>query len=113
MITFYILAIIGCNVIEGQAMVHSIDTDMTAGTQYNTVQSTDALGGVTTFWTMGASTLGVIGKVVTFDYTIFKDVDRVTGATVANDFAIFRYLLIAIGIVLVIEIIIMLRSISK
>ena len=113
MITFYILAIVVMNVIEGQPMVHGIDTDMTAGTQYNTVQSTDALGATTNFWTLGANALGVIGKVVTFDYTIFKDVDPATGLAVPNDWAILRYILIAIGIIMIWETVIVLRSISK
>jgi len=113
MITFWILATVVCNVGEGQAMAHSIDTQMTGGLQHNEVQSTDALGATVTFWTMGANTLGLIWKVATFDYSVFKDVDPVTGNAVANDWAIARYLLIAIGIVIVIDFIVVLRSISK
>ena len=113
MITFYILATLICNVGEGQAMAHSINTDMEAGLGHNTVQSTDALGATTTFWTMGANTLGLIWKVVAFDYSLFKDVDPVTGTATANDWAILRYMLIAIGIAIVIDFIVVLRSISK
>jgi hypothetical protein len=42
---------------------------------------------------------------------MFKDYDPATGTTTANDFAIFRYLLIAIGAVMVIELVIVLRQV--
>jgi hypothetical protein len=113
MITFYILATLICNVGEGQAMAHSIDTDMEGGLGHNTVQSTDALGATTTFWTATTNTLALIWKVVWFDYSVFKDVDPATGDPVANDWAIVRYMLIAIGIAIVIDFIVVLRSISK
>jgi hypothetical protein len=63
---------------------------------------------------MGTNTLDTFGKVVTFDYTMFKDIhnlDPVTGKPMANDFAIFRYLLIGIGIVMIVELVLVLRQI--
>ena len=111
MIMFYIMAQLICNLVEGQSMVYGVSTDMTSGTQYQQTTSTDTSGNKADFWTMGANTLSLIGKVVTFEYSLFYDVDPATGAVTANDFSIIRYLLIAIGIVMVIELVIVLRQI--
>jgi hypothetical protein len=111
MITFYVLAILVCNVIEGAQMTQGISSDLSYMTQYSQTKSTDTAGNVADFWTVGANTLSTFGKIVTFDYTMFKDYDPGTGTSTANDFAIFRYLLIAIGIVMVVEIVIVLRQI--
>ena len=111
MITFYILAIVVCNVVEGAQMTQGISSDLSYMTQYSQTKSTDTAGNVADFWTVGANTLNTFGKIVTFDYTMFKDYDPGTGTSAANDFAIFRYLLIAIGIVMVVEIVIVLRQI--
>lgn len=111
MLMFYVLAIVICNVIEGAQMTTGISTDMTAMTQYSQTKSTDTAGNTADFWTLGANTLSTFGKVITFDYTMFKDYDAGTGTTTANDFAIFRYLLIAIGAVMVVELVLVLRQI--
>ncbi len=111
MITFYVLAIVVCNVIEGAQMTQGVNTDMTAMVQHSQTKSTDTAGNVADFWTVGANMLSTFGKVVTFDYTMFYDYDAGTGTSTANDFSIFRYLLIAIGIVMVVEIIIVLRQV--
>ena len=111
MLMFYVLAIVICNVIEGAQMTQGISTDMTSMTQYSQTKSTDTAGNVADFWTMGTNTLSVIGKIVTFDYTMFKNYDPATGTTTANDFVIFRYLLIAIGAVMVVELVLVLRQI--
>jgi hypothetical protein len=111
MITFYVLAIVVCNVIEGAQMTTGVSTDLTYMTQYSQTKSTDTAGNIADFWTVGTSALSTFGKIITFDYTIFKDYDPGTGTSTANDFAIFRYMLIAIGIVLVFEIVIVLRQI--
>jgi hypothetical protein len=111
MITFYVLAIVICNVIEGAQMTTGISTDMTPMTQYSQTKSTDSAGNTADFWTVGASTLATIGKVVTFDYSVFKDYDPGTGTSTANDFVIFRYLLIAIGAVMIFELILALRQV--
>ena len=92
-------------------MVQGVNTDMTYMSQYSQTKSTDTAGNTADFWNIGANTLGVIGKVVTFDYSLFYDVDTVTGVKTANDFTIFRYILIAIGIVMVIEMVIVLRQV--
>jgi len=111
MIFFYVLAIVVCNVIEGAQMTQGISSDLSYMTQYSQTKSTDTAGNVADFWTVGANTLSTFGKIVTFDYTMFKDYDPATGTSTANDFSIFRYLLIAIGIVMVVEIVIVLRQI--
>lgn len=111
MITFYILAQVMCNVMDGNPMVQGVSTDMTAGTQYSQVTSEDSNQNTANFWTMGASTLSTIGKIVVFDYSMFYEVDPVTGVKTANDWSLIRYLLIAIGIVMIIEFVIVLRQI--
>lgn len=111
MLMFYVFAIVICNVIEGASMTQGVSTDMTAMTQYSQTKSTDTAGNTADFWTVGANTLSTIGKVVTFDYTMFKDYDPATGTTTANDFALFRYLLIAIGAVMIVELVIVLRQV--
>ena len=111
MLMFYVLAIVICNVIEGAQMTSGISADMTPMTQYSQTKSTDTAGNAADFWTPGVSTLSTIGKIITFDYTMFKDYDPATGTTTANDFVIFRYLLIAIGVVMVFELILTLRQV--
>ena len=114
MLMFYVFAIVICNVIEGAQMTQGVSTEMTSMTQYSQTKSTDTAGNVADFWTMGANTLATFGKIVTFDYTMFKnihDIDPATGRPRANDFAIFRYLLIAIGVVMIVELVIVLRQI--
>ncbi len=111
---FYVLAIVICNVIEGAQMTQGINSEVGKMTQYEQPTSTDSNQNKANFWNVGADVFSTIGKVITFDYTIFKDmknVDPVTGLAPANDFSIFRYLLMAIGAVLAIEIAIVFKQI--
>jgi hypothetical protein len=117
MLMFYILAIVICNVIEGAQMTATISTELDTVTAHDNTKSTDSVGNVADFISLGPSALATVGKIIFFDYTMFKDInniDPVTGKPMANDFAIFRYLLIAIGVVMIIELFIVIRgSISK
>jgi len=92
-------------------MATGISTDMTALSQYSQTESVDTAGNKADFLSLGGNVLSTIGKVITFDYTMFKDYDPGTGTSTANDFAIFRYLLIAIGAVMIVELVIVLRQI--
>jgi hypothetical protein len=114
MLMFYILAIVICNVIEGAQMTTGISTDLDYMTAHDTTKSTDTAGNLANFITLGPDALGTFGKVIFFDYSMFKDMnnlDPVTGKPMANDFAIFRYLLIAIGVIMIVELVIVLRQI--
>ena len=111
MLMFYVFAVVICNVIEGAQMATGISTDMTALSQYSQTESVDTAGNKADFLSLGGNVLSTIGKVITFDYTMFKDYDPGTGTSTANDFAIFRYLLIAIGAVMIVELVIVLRQI--
>jgi hypothetical protein len=114
MITFYVLAIVVCNVIEGAQMTSTISTDLGYMTEHKQTSSIDTAGNAADFWTVSVNMLNTFRKVIFFDYTMFKDVNNLnpaTGEPMANDFAIFRYMLIAIGIVMVVEIVIVLRQI--
>ena len=114
MLMFYILAIVICNVVEGASMTSTISTDLDYMTAHDKTTSTDSNSNKANFVTMGPNVLITFGKIIFFDYTMFKDVnnlDPVTGEPMANDFAIFRYLLIAIGIIMIVELAIVLKQI--
>lgn len=114
MLMFYVLAIVICNVIEGAQMTQGVSTDLDYMTATDTTKSTDTAGNIANFVTLGPNALGTFGKIIFFDYTMFKDIhniDPATGRPRANDFAIIRYLLITIGVVMVVELVITLRQI--
>jgi hypothetical protein len=114
MLMFYILAIVICNVIEGAQMTTDISTDLDYMTATGETKSTDTAGNIANFVSLGPDALATFGKIIFFDYTMFKnihDIDPATGRPRANDFAIFRYLLIAIGVVMIVELVIVLRQI--
>ena len=111
MLMFYVLAVVICNIIEGASMVQGVDTSMTNLTQYAQTESVDTAGNKANFWELGKSTLATIGKIITFDYSMFYDVDPSTGVKTANDFSIFRYLLMGIGAVMVVELAIVLKQV--
>jgi hypothetical protein len=117
MITFYVLAIVICNVMEGAQMTATVNTDLGFMTEHKQTATVDAVGNTADFWTVSTNMLNTFRKVIFFDYSMFYDInnlDPVTGKPMANDFAIFRYMLIAIGIVMVVEVVIAIRgSISK
>jgi len=114
MLMFYVLAIVICNVIEGAQMTTTISSDLDYMTAHDTTTSTDSNSNKANFVTLGPDVLGTFGKIIFFDYTMFKDVnnlDPVTGKPMANDFVIFRYLLIAIGVIMIVELALVLRQI--
>ena len=103
LITFYILAQLICNFVENEAMITQANTDnITSFISYSQTTSVDSATGNTVTWF--DKMWDFISEVVFFDYTIFKNVDPVTGVATDNNWVIFRYLLIAIGIVVIIEV---------
>ena len=104
-IMFYIIAQVLCNIVDGSAMITS-STDLAGLSESSVTQSQDTTGTPATYVSMGTGFFESLGKIVFFDYTVFRNTDGT-----ANDFAIIRYLLIAIGIVILIESAIIFRQI--
>lgn len=104
-IMFYIIAQVLCNITDGSAMITD-STDLAGMTESSITQSQDTTGTPGTYVSMGTGFFASLGKIIFFDYTIFRNTDGT-----ASDFAIVRYLLIAIGIVILIESAIVFRQI--
>jgi hypothetical protein len=106
-IMFYIIAQVLCNIVDGNAMVTAANVADTGDLANSSVTtSTDSSGTPATYVSMAGSFFTTVGKVIFFDYTIFRNLDGT-----ANDFVILRYLLIAIGIVIIVETAIVFRQI--
>lgn len=104
-IMFYIIAQVLCNVVDGSAMITN-STDLSGMTGSSVTQSQDTTGTPATYMSMGSNFFSSLGKIIFFDYTVFRNVDGT-----ANDFVIIRYLLIAIGVVILIESAVVFRQI--
>lgn len=104
---FYVLAQVICNFIDGTAMYTSANVaDLSNATESSITTSTDSSGTPAQFISMGTGFFSTIGKIVFFDYTIFRNTDGT-----ANDWVILRYLLICIGIAIMVEMAIVFRQI--
>lgn len=129
-ITFYILAMFICNVLEGSPMTTASNVqDIQDMQEHGVTTSTDTSGATATYVSSSTGFFGAIAKIVTFDYSLFYNIDasctneadcslvdgRWQGETstckVANDLSWLRYLLMALGIVIIIEAIMVFRSI--
>lgn len=100
-ITFYILAQIICNFVEGNNMVtdaNIIEAQENLAHQHTTTVDTEG-----TSDSFISKAKDFITKIVFFDYSMFYDIDPASGEKTANNFVIIRYLLIAIGIVILVE----------
>ena len=107
-LTFYILAQVICNFMEGNNMVTNaniIEAQENLEHQHTTTIDTGGTEG-----SFISKSVTFITKVVFFDYSMFYDIDPVTGAKTSNGFVIIRYLLIAIGVVMLIELAITFRK---
>lgn len=96
-IMFYVIAQVLCGIVDGSAMITD-SSDLSGLASSSITSSQDTTGTPATYVTMTGSFFSSLGKIVFFDYTIFRNPDGT-----ANDFVIIRYLLIAIGIVILIE----------
>ncbi len=104
-IMFFIIATICCNVVDGNNMITS--TSDLAGLQSSSVTSSqDTSGTPATYFSMGANFFSSLWKMVTFDYTVFRNTDGTP-----NDWVVIRYLLIAVGIAIIIETALVFRQI--
>lgn len=130
LLMFYVIAQILGNITDGGQMMTSANVaDIQNMQDHGVTTSTDSSGATAQFISTGTGFFGTLAKVVTFDYSLFYDIDStVTDATscaaiggtwqtdyltckVANNLSILRYLLMALGVVIIIEAIILFRQI--
>ena len=104
-IMFYIIAQVLCNIVDGLAMMTSTD-DLAGLSSSSITQSQDTTGTPATYVSMAGGFFSSLGKIIFFDYTIFRNLDGTP-----NDFVLIRYLLMAIGIVILIESAVIFRQI--
>lgn len=96
---FYVLAQVWCNATDGLYMLTSANAaDIGDLTSSSVTASTDSSGAPAQYVAMGSSFFTTVGKVVFFDYTIFKNTDGTP-----NDWSLLRYFLIAIGIAVLVD----------
>lgn len=107
MLSFLILVSVVCNMLEGQnAYVTGAPLDSELiNRDYTT--STTTSGTQSNFISMA---INFLDKYILFHYSLFYDVDPVTGVNTDNDFAIIRYLCIMILVVIAINLFILLRA---
>lgn len=102
MFTLFILAQFVCNFVEDESMYTSaMAEDIQGMTAYDETTSVTDIGNTVSWFDKAWD---FVSKLVFFDYTIFKHYDPETGVITANNFVIFRWMLMAIGIVLIIEV---------
>jgi hypothetical protein len=114
----YVLLALMLNFYEGAAMQR--DTDITDMAGYSSTTSTLDTGGniATTIWqsvldSPVGTVISWVNKYFLFDYLFFRDLNAVPdsdGQYPYNDFVLLRWLLVAIGIVLIIQIAISSKS---
>ena len=104
-IMFYIIAQVLCNIVDGSAMITS-SSDLSGLSDSSITQSQDTTGTPAAYFSMGQNFFSSLGRIIFFDYTVFRNIDGT-----ANDFALIRYLLIAIGVVILIESAVVFRQI--
>ncbi len=101
-----------CNMFEGNEMYANMNiSSADNATEFTTTTMGDSGGGTSTLVSAGNSIWHFMSKLLFFDYTIFYNVDSVSGEKTANDFSIFRYLLICMGIVMWIDLALTLRKV--
>lgn len=104
---FWITSQLICNFVDGNAMFTSTNVaDLSGSMSSSTTMSTDTSGTPAIYVSMGNTFFEKLNKLVFFDYTVFRNIDGT-----ANDFVIFRYMLIVVGIVMLITAAIAFRSI--
>ena len=104
LIWIFILIQIFCNWFEADDMYTGMNISATENTtQYYITESVDTTGTPASFISVAKGIWDFCGKLFLFDYSIFKDVNPATGVETANWLSVFRYLLIAIGAVMWID----------
>lgn len=100
-IWIFLFAQLICNFYEGQTMYNNVT--MEAFTQYDTTTQTDTLGTAIRAPSIVDEVITALGRIFLFDYSIFKNIDvdpDANGDYPDNGFVFIRYLLIAIGAVM-------------
>lgn len=108
LLTFYVLMQVVCNFYEGNSMVTNaniMESQQMLNHQYTTTVDTEGSEG-----SFISKSITFITKVVFFDYSLFYDIDPVTGEKTANNLVIFRYILLALGVVVLLELTITFRK---
>lgn len=106
---FMVLAQIACNVLENNDMIMPDNVaEVQALTEHATTTSISSTGESVTFID---KTWDFLGRLILFDYSVFKQVDPVTGEITDHPLAIIRYLLICIGAVMLIDAVIIGRRV--
>jgi hypothetical protein len=108
LLTFYVLAQIICNFVEGNNMVTNaniMEAQENLEHQHTVTVDTEGTEG-----SFVSKSINFITKVVFFDYSLFYDIDPVSGEKTANNLVILRYMLLAIGVVVLIELTITFRK---
>lgn len=106
-LSFWITAQVICNFVDGNDMVTSANVaDLGSMASSTTTTSVDTTGTPATYVAMGTGFFEKVNKLAFFDYTIFRNLDGT-----ANDFVIFRYFLIAIGLITIVMAAYVFRSI--
>lgn len=114
LIMFWLIATMICNWYQGASMYNEMSTNVSELTGYETTTQTDALGTAARAPSISDSIIDVLGKIFLFDYVLFKNIDNppdANGNYPDNGFVFFRYLLIAIGAVLWLQLAIILFNI--
>lgn len=107
MFAFICIALtIPCNMLEGEDeyLSGSIADEMV---QHSYTTSTTASGTESNFIT---TSISWFDRYILFDYSVFYDVDPVTGVKTANDFAVIRYFAIICLIGLFLSIFFLMRA---
>ena len=127
-ITFYVLAQVICNFVEGNNYLTNANVaEIKTMTNTTLTSSASTTGTSTNFVDIGNTAIGTVKKLLFFDYSIFKDVDystteaactiiggqwdsSISACKTDNDFVILKYMFIAIGIVMFVELAIVFKS---
>jgi hypothetical protein len=106
MLMFYILAQLWCNATDGLYMLTNANAaDLGDLSSSSVTSSTDSSGAPAQYVSAGASFFTTIGKVIFFNYTIFKNIDGTP-----NDWSLLRYFLMVIGIAILVDAAIVFRQ---
>lgn len=104
---FYIIAQILCNIVDGNDMITNSNTADIGGLSTSSVtMSSDTSNTPAQYVSMGGSFFTTVGKLVFFDFSIFRNTDGTP-----NDWVVLRYLLMAIGLLLLVEAALVFRQI--
>jgi hypothetical protein len=95
LMVFFVLAQILCNWVEDNPLVYNASPNILVGSDDKTIPID-----IQAPLTFVNRIINFCGDLFLFDYSVFKDVDPVTGVATDNDFVIFRYILICFGVVM-------------